>query len=356
MRSASNRSFARATAFVLRSEGVHAMVSKDQGCNDAGTAREALVWLGGEVLPISRARISPLDRGFLFGDGVYEVVRFFSGVGIGLDLHVARLGASLSQLRISGLDPACLRTISRTLLDANGLTDAAVYLQVSRGTASVRSHIPPAGIEPTIFAVATPCGGLEELERITTVHCAAARDERWLRCAIKSTSLLGSVLPMVEHSATGAEEVILVRDGLVIEGTSSNVFVEVDGVLVTPPLNSEPSILHGVMRTRLLEGCIRGGVPCAVRPVTEAQLHASREVIVTASKRIYSAVTRLGDQPVGDGTIGPLARRAHAALLTRLREEVAVGAAGVDDSIAGPSASATSARDLASAAASILAP
>jgi len=297
------------------------MSSSKQGCND----REALVWLGGALLPASKARISPLDRGFLFGDGVYEVVRFFGGVGIGLDLHVARLGASLAELRIRGIDPTCLRTISHALLTANGLTDAAVYLQISRGTAQVRSHIPPAHIEPTVFAVATPCGGLDELERLTTVHCAAARDERWLRCAIKSTSLLGSVLPMVEHAASGAEEVILIRDGLVSEGTSTNVFVEVDGVLVTPPVDSEPSILHGVMRTRLLEACIREGVPCAVRPVTEAQLNAAREVIVTASKRMYSAVTRLGDRAVGDGSIGPLARRAHAALLKRLREEVALG-------------------------------
>jgi len=290
------------------------------------SARESLVWLGGGLLPSSQARISPLDRGFLFGDGVYEVVRFFGGVGIGLDLHVARLGASLQQLRIEGVDPACLQTISHALLTANGLADAAVYLQVSRGTAPVRSHLPTAGIEPTIFAIATPCGGLDELERITTVHCATARDERWLRCAIKSTSLLGSVLPMVENAASGAEEVILIRDGLVSEGTSTNVFVEVDGVLVTPPVDGEPSILHGVMRTRLLEACIRDGVPCAVRPVTEAQLNASREVIVTASKRMYSAVTQLGERPVGTGSIGPLARRAHAALLKRLREEVAVGA------------------------------
>lgn len=297
------------------------MSSSTQGCKD----REALVWLGGTLLPLSQARISPLDRGFLFGDGVYEVVRFFGGVGIGLDLHEARLSASLAQVHIRGVDPACLRTISHTLLAANDLTDAAIYLQVSRGTAAVRSHIPPAHMEPTIFAIATPCGGWGELERITTVHCATARDERWLRCAIKSTSLLGSVLPMVEHAASGAEEVILIRDGFVSEGTSTNVFVEVDGVLVTPPVEGESSILHGVMRTRLLEACIRDGVPCAVRPVTEAQLHAAREVIVTASKRMYSAVTRLGDRAVGDGSVGPLARRAHAALLNRLREEVALG-------------------------------
>jgi len=290
------------------------------------SAHESLVWLGGALLPASQARISPLDRGFLFGDGVYEMVRFFGGVGIGLDLHIARLGASLAQLRIEGVDPACLQTISQALLTANGLTDAAIYLQVSRGTAPVRSHLPTAGIAPTIFAIATPCGGLDELERITTVHCATARDERWLRCAIKSTSLLGSVLPMVENAASGAEEVILIRDGLVSEGTSTNVFVEVDGVLVTPPVDGAPTILHGVMRTRLLEACIRDGVPCAVRSVTAAQLNASREVIVTASKRIYSAVTQLGERPVGNGSIGPLARRAHAALLKRLREEVAVGA------------------------------
>lgn len=300
------------------------MSSSKQGCND----REALVWLDGALLPASQARISPFDRGFLFGDGVYEVVRFFGGVGIGLDLHVARLGASLAQLRIPSVDPTCLRTISRALLTANDLTDAAIYLQISRGTAQVRSHIPPAHMKPTIFAAATPCGGLDELERITTVHCAAARDERWLRCAIKSTSLLGSVLPMVEHSASGAEEVILIRNGMVSEGTSTNVFVEVNGVLATPPVEGEPSILHGVMRTRLLEACIRDGVPCAVQSITEAQLHASREILVTASKRMYSAVTRLGDRAVGDGSIGPLARRAHAALLKHLREEVAVGAIG----------------------------
>lgn len=281
------------------------------------------VWLNGRLVDDKDASISVFDRGFLFGDAVYEVVRLFDGVAVGMDLHTARLRRSLAASFIDGFDASDFAKICALLMEANGLSNGSVYLQVSRGAAQTRLHMPPLGITPTVFACASVCGPLVELERIPSVACATSNDERWHHCEIKTTALLGHLLPMLERRQAGIDEVILFRNGLLSEGCSTNVFVEVGGRLVTPPVDSDPPILHGVMRTRLLESCIEAGVPCDVRPVRQDEVRGSSEIILTASRRIFSAVTTLNGAPVGDGEIGPLARRANAALLARLTRECA---------------------------------
>ncbi len=287
-----------------------------------------IVWLNGRLLPAHEATISVFDRGFLFGDGIYEVIRFFGGAPVGLGLHTARLTRSLALTHITGFDSAQLESICRALLDANGLSNAAVYLQVSRGSAATRTHMPTPGMTPTVFACVSACGAIEELDRPTTVACAVMPDRRWQHCEIKSTALLGNLLPMFEIASQGAEEAILLRDGVVSEGTSTNVFAVVRGQLVTPPVETTPPILNGVMRVRLLEACAQAGISCAVRPISESDLRGASEIILTASRRMFSSVTSLDGAVVGDGTIGPVALRANAALVARLRAECGLPRAG----------------------------
>lgn len=287
-----------------------------------------IVWLNGRLVPSHEATISVFDRGFLFGDGVYEVIRFFDGMPVGMGLHTARLARSLALTHISGFDAANIAEICQALLTANSLTNAAVYLQISRGAAATRTHMPTPGMAPTVFACASSCGGLDELEHPTTAACAVLPDRRWQHCDIKSTALLGNLLPMFEVAERGAEEAILVRDGFVSEGTSTNVFAVVQGQLVTPPVETTPTILNGVMRVRLLEACAQAGISCSVRPVCEAELREASEIVLTASRRMFSAVTSLDDRAVGTGTIGPIALRANAALVARLRAECSAAHVG----------------------------
>lgn len=286
-----------------------------------------LVWLNGRVIDGAHASISVFDRGFLFGDAVYEVVRLFDGAPIGMDLHVARLRRSLRLSFIEGFDADEFPSICRTLLEASGLRDGSVYLQVSRGAAATRTHLPPAGMCPTVFACASACGPLSDLERVPAVACMTAPDERWHRCEIKTTALLGNLLPMLAHRDKGIDEVILLRNGMLSEACASNVFVDVGGTLVTPPVDADPPILHGVMRIRLLEACVEAHIPCDVRAVSERELRESQGIIITGSRRIFSAVTTLDGSPISDGTVGPLTQRANAALLARLRRECEAAAA-----------------------------
>ncbi len=283
-----------------------------------------IVWLNGKLLEGADAHISVFDRGFLFGDAVYEVVRFFDGAPVGMDLHVARLAQSLAHTSIHGFDPAEFPRICADLLARNELRNASVYLQVSRGAAATRTHLPVKGTSPTVFACASACGPLSDLEVVPEVAAHSAPDERWDRCEIKTTALLGNLLPLLAAHEKGADEVILIRDGFVSEGTTSNVFVEVMGQLVTPPVGTNPPILNGVMRTKLLESCTQAGIPCTVRPVTRDELAAASEIVLTASRRMFSAVTMLNGNPVGDGKAGQLAKRANAALYQRLGHECGV--------------------------------
>jgi len=290
------------------------------------------VWLNGTIVAAHDAKISVFDRGFLFGDGVYEVVRFFGGAPVAMDLHVARFARSLALTQIHGFDCAQFPTICRELMQRNGLTDASIYVQVSRGAGATRTHMPTPGLVPTVFACASASGAIEELDTPTTASCAIVNDERWQRCEIKSTALLGNLLPMLAIAPSGAEEAILVRNGLVSEGTTTNVFAVVRGQLVTPPVETTPTILNGVMRVRLLEACVKAGISCGVRPISEAELRGASEIILTASRRMFSSVTALDGQTFGCGEVGPIAKRANAALVELLRGECGLSVSGASAS------------------------
>lgn len=267
-----------------------------------------LVWLNGSLVPPERATISVFDRSVLFGEGLYEVVRAIDGRLPFLARHESRLAASLAAVDLGGVHPRILGEVARTLLEANDLRDASIYLQVTRGgMLGARRHVPHADLRPVVFAFATAAEPLAE--EPSTVSASIQQDPRWLGCAIKSTNLLGNVLALMSASAAGDDEALLVRDGLVSEGTSTNVFALVGDRLVTPPTSTSPPILAGVNRAVLLDELRAAGEPVVEAPLPVEALRGAREVIVTSSRRLAAAVTRLDGRPVGDGRIGRWSRR-----------------------------------------------
>jgi len=282
------------------------------------------IYLNGSILDQRDAHISVLDRGFLFGDGVYELLRYFDGHGVGLDAHARRLARSLDLARIRGFDAAELGAIAHALLEANGLRDAVVYMQVTRGAGSVRAHVPTEPLVPTVFAMATPAEPITALVAPQEVAAITAEDMRWRLCEIKTLSLMGNILHLLDADAQGANEAILVRDGLVGEGAYSNVALVRRGTLVTTPISEEPPILHGTARADLLAAARHAGIPAEVRRVRADELAEADELMITSSRRFVSAVTRLDGRVVRDGGAGPVTRR----LFAQMRDDMAAAMRG----------------------------
>jgi D-alanine transaminase len=255
-------------------------------------------YLNGSLMPLREARISPLDRSFLFGDGVYEVIPARHGQARRLAANLARLSHSLRELRIR--DPLSEQQwsgIVQQLIDANGGGDVYVYLQVSRGAEYGRNHAPLPDIEPTVFGfcVPLPLPTSEVLER--GVACITGVDTRWARCDIKS---------VVE---AGAGEIILLRDGNLTEASASSVEVIIDGEIRMP--QNSARLLPGTTRSLVEELADRHGIARRVAAVSESQLRAADEIWLTAATRGVIAVTTLDGRPVGNGKPGPLWRRMH---------------------------------------------
>jgi len=279
------------------------------------------VFLNGSILDERDAHISVLDRGFLFGDGVYELLRYFDGYGVGVDAHARRLARSLSLARIEGFDAAELGAIARMLLDANGLRDGVVYLQVTRGAGRVRAHVPTERLTPTVFAMATPAEPISALTAPTEVKVVTAEDMRWKLCEIKTLSLMGNILHLLDADAQGATEAILHRDGFVGEGAYSNMALVTGGRLVTPPVAEDPPILHGTARADLLAAARAAGIPAEIRRIRVDELRGADELMITSSRRLVSAATALDGTPVGDGLAGPVTR----ALFAQMRVDIEAG-------------------------------
>jgi len=267
-------------------------------------------YLNGSLMPLREARISPLDRSFLFGDGVYEVIPVRAGNARRLPANLARLSRSLQQLRIRDPHSSAQWTgIVEQLISANGAGDLYVYLQVSRGAEYGRNHAPLPDIEPTVFGFCAPLPlpSAQLLEQ--GVACITASDTRWARCDIKSVALLANVLLRQQASEAGAAEVILLRDGNLSEASASSVEVIIDGEILTPP-NSQ-RLLPGTTRDLIEELADQNGIARRVAAVTESQLRSADEVWLTAATRGVIAVTTLDGKPVADGRPGPLWRRMH---------------------------------------------
>lgn len=271
-----------------------------------------LAYLNGNYLPLDEARISPMDRGFLFGDGAYEVIPVYSRRPFRLQQHLERLERTLAALQLANpLSKEQWAEVVQRLVDDHGSEDQGVYLQVTRGAAPVRDQaFPRPAVAPTIFAYADRLPTLSAELLATGGTALTAEDFRWLRCDLKTVSLVANVLLRQLSAAAGCTETILLRDGLVMEGSASNVLVVQDGVILAPPKSN--LILPGVTYDVVLELAAANGIPTQVRPVAEAELRSADEVWVTSSTKEVLPITRIDDAPVADGRPGPLAARMNA--------------------------------------------
>jgi D-alanine transaminase len=284
-----------------------------------------LVYLNGSYLPAEAAQLSALDRGFVFGDGVYEVWRVVNGRLFEAERHLERLERGLRELRIRPPDAADvdgLRTIAERLLRENGLVDghATFYVQVTRGVAPRTHHFPAAGTRPTIFAYTAALKSLDQ-DRRTGARAITRPDVRWLRCDIKTIQLLPNVLAKQAAVEAGAFEAIFVRDDVATEGTHSNLFAVLNGELRTHPANH--LILPGVTRDVVLELARELGIPCREQPVMEAELRWVEELFFTGTTTDVLPVVRVDDFEIGNGRPGPIAAALYEALVQRME---AVGA------------------------------
>jgi D-alanine transaminase len=277
------------------------------------------VYLNGDYLESARAVVPVDDRGFVFGDGIYEGVRAIGGRLFEWPAHAARMTSGLAGLRIAfgGERVAELEGVARRLLRDNELErgEAFVYLAVTRGAAPRTHGFPPAGTAPTVFVRATGLIPPREL-RLRGVRAITVEDMRWSRCDWKTLNLLGSVLARQAAVEAGAFEAILLRDGVVTEGAATTVFAVVDGAVRTHPLGHR--ILPGVTRTMVL-ACAHGlDVPVREHAVTEPELRRASEIVLCGTTTDVTPVVTLDGSPVGDGTPGPITVRLREAFEARL--------------------------------------
>jgi D-alanine transaminase len=267
-----------------------------------------VVYLNGSFVALAEARVSVMDRGFLFGDGVYEVIPVYNGRLFRLDEHLHRLAGSLAGIR---LDPAFSDAfwwdILTTLVARNGGGNQSVYLQVTRGPMEQRDHTFPADPVPTVFAMSRPIDAGAPVEPVEAITLA---DIRWAFCHIKATTLLPNALMRQQALEAGAYEAILIRDGWVTEGAASNVFVVRNDRVSTPEKGAQ--LLPGITRDLVVELLTENAIPCTEEPVAEAALRDADEIWITSSTRKIVPVTRLDGKPVGSGAKGPIWERAIA--------------------------------------------
>ena len=268
-----------------------------------------MVFLNGKVLPVEDAKVSVLDRGFIFGDGVYELVPVYSRVPFRLGEHLARLERSLAEARIRNpYSREQWRDYIFQLIDRQSFEDQGVYFQVTRGVAK-RDHAFPKNAEPTVFMMSNPLVNppAEQVERGGAA--VSAQDHRWLRCDIKSISLIGNVLLRQISAEAGATETILFRDGKLTEASASNVFIVRGGVIQSPPKSS--LILPGITYDVVAELAAANALPLEFREIGEQEVRSADEIWVTSSSREVFAIVSLDGTKIGDGRPGPVFRRMY---------------------------------------------
>jgi D-alanine transaminase len=268
-----------------------------------------MVFLNGRYLPIEEATIPVLDRGFIFGDGVYELVPVYSRVAFRLDEHLSRLERSLAETKIRNpYSRTQWREIIYRLVDAQAYEDQGIYFQVTRGVAK-RDHSFPKDAVPTVFMMSNPLVTPAKEAVQKGVIAVSAQDNRWLRCDIKSISLIGNCLLRQISAETGAAETILFRDGKLTEASASNVFAVKRGVILSPSKSS--LILPGITYDVVLELAHANGMSIELRDVAEAEVRGADEVWVTSSSKEVLPVVALDAAPIGDGRPGPVFGRMY---------------------------------------------
>ena len=278
-----------------------------------------LCHLNGETLPLSQARVSVLDRGFIFGDGVYEVVPVYGRRLFRFDAHMARLARSLGKTRIPNPHPPAdwlglVRPLVAALAERTGAEDQLVYIQVTRGVAP-RDHVMPSALQPTVFIMVNPMKPPSAEQRHQGVACVTARDFRWERGDIKSTSLLGNVFARQISADAGAAETLMFRDGFLTEAAASNVWVVRDGALLGVPKSEH--VLEGIRFDLLRELCEECGIAHHLRPIPESDVLSADEVLLSSATKEVLPVTRIDGEPVGHSALrgrpGPVYARLHEA-------------------------------------------
>jgi D-alanine transaminase len=276
---------------------------------------DVFCYLNGEYTPLAEAKISVMDRGFIFGDGAYEMLPVYGRLLFRFENHMDRFERSLAKLRIaSPMLRAEWLEIARKLISKVDAEDQWVYLQVTRGVAP-RNHVMPSHITPTLFAYSISAKLISADERHHGVACISARDFRWERGDIKSTSLLGNVLARQISADQGAAETILLRDGFLTEASASNVWIVKEGALLGPPKSEH--VLDGIRIELLKELCEELGLGYKLRPISEADLFAADEIILSSATKEVLPVTTLDHQAVGHGALrgkpGPVYARLYEA-------------------------------------------
>ena len=287
----------------------------------------SIAHFNGQLMPLDKISISPLDRGFIFGDGVYEVIPVYDGVPMRGREHFERLQRSMDEIRLQNpyTVDEWLKRVGELLKHHPG--NQSVYIQVTRGVPPKRDHVIPKDVKPTVFMMCQPLASPSKEAVDNGVACLTSRDFRWEKCHVKSTSLLGNVLARQISADVGATETILLRNGFVTEASSSNVFVVKDGVVAAAPQDN--LILLGITYDLLTRLAKEGAVKLEIRPIPEAELRSADEVWLSSSTKEVLAVTTLDGRPVGNGKPGPVFRRMHALFQdykAKLRAKGAVAA------------------------------
>ncbi len=276
---------------------------------------DTLCYLNGEYTPLNLAKVSVLDRGFLFGDGIYEVVPVYGRHVFRFDEHMARLDRSLAKVRIANPHTAAeWLERCRGLIDAHAASDQLLYLQVTRGVAP-RDHVMPTDIEPTVFIMTSAMKAPSAEQRHRGVACISARDFRWERGDIKSISLLGNVLARQMSADHGAAETIMFRDGFLTEGAACNVWVVHEGAVLGPPKSEH--VLEGIRFELIRDLCEEEGIAFNLRPIPEGEVTAADELMLSSATKEVLPVTTLDGESVGHGALrgkpGPVYARLYAA-------------------------------------------
>ncbi|BBB64659.1 cytochrome c550 [Undibacterium sp. YM2] len=273
---------------------------------------EALVYLNGEMTPLSEAKIPVLDRGFIFGDGIYEVIPVYGRKMFRADQHLARLFRSLAAIGITNphSKEEWLALIAKVMA-AHDADDQMVYLQVTRGVAKRAHAFPKDEITPTVFIMTNPIVLPTATARENGVACVSMEDKRWLRCEIKSISLLGNVLAAQNAAENGVTESIQFRDGYLTEASASNVWIVKDGVLMGPPKDN--LILEGIRYGLIEELCAANNIKLEARRITREEVFAADEVMLSSATKEVLAVVKLDDTVIGDGKPGAVYHQLYAA-------------------------------------------
>ncbi|MGJ7604360.1 D-amino acid aminotransferase [Variovorax sp. LT1R20] len=270
-----------------------------------------LCYLDGEYTALRDAKISVLDRGFIFGDGIYEFVPAYHGQPFCFEEHMARLDRSLAELQIvNPLSLAQWREILMRLIAPGGNAPQAVYFQVTRGVAP-RDHAMVKGLKPTVFVMVNPLPPVSDAVRAKGVACVTADDFRWQKAHIKSTSLLGAVLSRQISVEAGAAETVMFRGDSLSEASSSNVWIVKDGVLIGPPKDN--LVLTGIRYGLLERLCQEGGIPFALRRVSRDEVFGADELILSSASKEVLPVVTLDGKTIGNGHPGPIYKSLYAA-------------------------------------------